>query len=196
MSRIEPLGDEELSQKQRELLERVEEVHGFIPNQQRIEARLPLVLESLLNLNRRIVFAGPLDLAFLEKVALVISREWGCGYCVGYHERSYRRALEKRGVSDEEIRELLTDWRRADLSKIEELLMEFAVKSVNEPENVTDEDVEGILEAGAEEDALVQLVAFVNLISGYNRFNLVFGTEPDDEEAEGGWLEIAERRDG
>jgi len=133
MSRIDPLEDEELSPKQKDLLERVEEVHGYVPNQQRIEARLPLVLETLIDLNRRVVFAGPLDLEFLEKVALVVSREMGCEYCIGYHEQSYARVLERRGLHDGELRELKQNWREAGLSEQEQGLMELAVRSVTLP---------------------------------------------------------------
>lgn len=192
MSGIEPLPDDELDERQLELLARVREVHGFVPNQQRIEVRLPLVMETLLDLNRRIVFEGPLEPEFLEKVALLVSREWGCSYCVGYHERSYRQLLEERGVPEERIRALVRDWREADLEPGEEALMEIALKSVKEAEAVTDEDIDRVLDAGVPEEALVQLVMFVNLISGYNRFNTVFATEPD--ERDGGWLGVAEDR--
>jgi len=51
--------------------------------------------------------------------------------------------------------------------------------------------VETLLDSGVEEEALIQLIQFVNLIAGYNRFNLVFSTDPDPVE-DGGWLEIAE----
>lgn len=191
MSRIEPPPEEEFEPLQDELVERLEDTHGFVPNQHRLDLHLPLVLESLLDLNRRVIFEGNLGPAFLEKLALIVSVENGCDYCVSYHANNYASLLEKRGLGTEELDAIRSgDWREADLDPLQETLVSLALEANDDPRSVTDEDVEEALDAGAEPRDLVQLIHFVNLIAGYNRFNTVFDTEVDDEM--GGWMATAE----
>lgn len=191
MSRIAPPPEEGLEEMQRELLERLEETHGFVPNQHRLDLHLPLVLESLLDLNRRVIFEGGLEPAFLEKLALIISVENDCDYCVTYHANNYAALLEERGLGTDEVGAIRSgNWRDADLTPLQEPLVELALTANDDPRSVTDEDVEAALDAGAEPRDLVQLVHFVNLIAGYNRLNTVFDTDLDDEM--GGWMAAAE----
>lgn len=166
-----------------ELLARVGEIHGFVPNQHELDAHLPLLLRSLLDLNRRVLLAGDLDPGFLERLALVLSVENECPYCMAYHEM----VLENRDVAPEEVAALEADWRDVGLSPREEALMAFALDVNADPHAVTDADVQALLERDVTEKDLVQLVHFVTLIRGYNTFNVVFDTDLDN--ADGGWTE-------
>lgn len=189
MSRIDP--PERRGDLEERLIDRLEETHGFVPNQHLLDLHLPLVLESLLDLNRRVVFEGDLDHVFLEKLALLISADNGCDYCISYHSNNYAALLERRGAPTEEVEALRRgDWRDAEFTEREAALVELALAANRDPSGVTDRDVQDTLDAGASERDLVQLVHFVTLIEGYNRFNTVFDTDVDDEM--GGWLAAAQ----
>lgn len=175
MSRIDPPTESEMGRLERELLERVEEIHGFVPNQHALDAHVPLLLRSLVDLNRRVLLAGDLDPLFLEKLALLISVENGCEYCVGYHET----ALEGR-ANPEEIRTLVDDWRAAEFTALERTMVDLALAANEDPHAVTDEQVEAVMDAGATAADLVQLMHFVTVIQGYNTFNVVFQTDLDE----------------
>ena len=183
MARIPLPTDDELDDQARTLLEQVEEVHGYVPNQHRLDAYFPLALRSLLDLNRRVILAGELDPVFLETVALILAVENDCAYCVAYH----LGVLEERGFTREELDVFRDDWRDAEFSPIERAYVELSVTVNDDPHSVTDEDIDRLLELGASNQDLVQLLHFVNLMRGYNTFNIVLQTDLDSER--GGWLE-------
>lgn len=183
MSRIPLPADEELDEQAKTLLEQVRDIHGFVPNQHRLDAYFPLVIRSLLDLNRRTILAGDLDPVLLETIALVLALENECEYCIAYH----LGVLEDRGFSPDELEVLREDWRDADFIPLRQAYVELAVSVNDDPHTVTDDDIDRLLELGASEQDLVQLLHFVNLMRGYNTFNIVLQTDLDDER--GGWLD-------
>lgn len=183
MSRIPLPADDNLDEQARSLLEQVEEIHGFVPNQHRLDAYFPLVLRSLLDLNRRTILAGDLDPVLLETIALVLAIENECDYCIAYH----LGVLEERGFSPAELEVLREDWREAEFTPLRRAYVELAVAVNDDPHSVTDEDIDRLRELGATEQDLVQLLHFVNLMRGYNAFNIVLQTDLDAER--GGWLD-------
>jgi len=183
MPRIPFPGDDDLDEQTRALLEQVEDVHGFVPNQHRLDAYLPLVLRSLLDLNRRVLLTGDLEPELLETIALIVAVKSECEYCIAYH----LAVLEAQGRPTAELDAILDDWRAVEFAAKEEALIGLAVTVVDDPHAVTDGDVDRLLDFGYSPADLVQLVHFVNLMRGYNAFNVVFGTDPDDER--GGWMD-------
>lgn len=182
MARIDPPDDDALSERDRELLAEIGEIHGFVPNQHELEAHFPLLLRSLLDLNRRVMLAGDLDPTLLETIALILADENDCEYCFHYHAMQ----LEQRsGVDRADIEALQGDWRDASFAPRRAALVEFAIQINEDPHDVTDEDIESLLAQGLTTQDLVQLVHFVNVMRGYNLFNVVFQTDLD--EASGGW---------
>ena len=183
MPRIPFPTEDDLDEQARTLLEQVEDVHGFVPNQHRLDAYLPLVLRSLLDLSRRVLLTGDLEPDFLETVALIVAVQSDCEYCVAYH----LDVLEGQGRSTAELEAILDDWRTVGFPTREAALIELAVTVVDDPHGVNDEDLDRLFDLGYSAADLVQLVHFVNLMRGYNAFNVVFQTDPDDER--GGWMD-------
>lgn len=182
MARIDLPTTDELDSTVTELLDQVADIHGFVPNQHRLEAHFPLLLRSLLDLNRRVILAGDLDSELLETIALILAMENECPYCEHYHAM----ILENRGFTGEEIARLERDWREWEFTDREETIVEFSVAINDDPHSITDEDVAAVLDAGPDEKDLVQLVHFTNLMRAYNTFNVVMDTDLDREE--GGWM--------
>jgi len=183
MARIPLPSDDELDDQARALLEQVEEVHGYVPNQHRLDSYFPLVLRSLLDLNRRVILAGDLDPVLLETIALILAIRNDCDYCIAYH----LSVLEDRGFPQEELEIIRDDWRDAEFSPFRRAIIELAVAINDDPHSIADEDIDRLLELGASEQDLVQLLHFVNLMRGYNAFNIVLQTDLDSER--GGWME-------
>lgn len=183
MARIEIPDHDELDSTTRELLDQVADIHGFVPTQHKLESHFPLLLRSLLDLNRRVILAGDLDPTLLETIALVLAVENGCGYCEHYHTR----ILENETFDEEAIERLKRDWREWDFTAREAVAVEFAVAVNDDPHSITDDDVDSVLDAGFDEQDLVQLLHFVNLMRGYNTFNVVLDTDLD--RTDGGWTE-------
>jgi uncharacterized peroxidase-related enzyme len=182
MARIDPPEESDLSDRDRELLAEISDIHGFVPNQHELEAHFPLLLRSLLDLNRRVMLAGDLDPTLLETIALILADETDCEYCFHYHAM---QLANRSGVDRADVEALQGNWRSANFSPRRQALVEFALTINADPHAVTDEDVADLREHGLTAQDLVQLVHFVNVMRGYNLFNVVFGTERDEES--GGW---------
>lgn len=183
MSRIDPPDDDDLDAATETLLDQISGIHGFVPNQHRLEAYFPLLLRSLLDLNRRVLLAGGLDPELLEVIALVLAVENECDYCRQYHAG----LLAEREITADGVDQLLEDWTDYDFAPRSRTIVEFAVTVNHDPHDIDDSDIEELIEYGLDEKDLVQLVHFVNLMGGYQTFNVVFDTDPDTER--GNWMQ-------
>jgi len=182
MSRIDPPDTGTLDSTVEELFAQIADIHGFVPNQHHLEAHFPLLLRSLLDLNRRVLLAGELDPDLLEIIAFVLAVENECEYCQRYHSR----LLEDRTISSEGIEQLRTNWRAYEFTQREQTIVEFAVTINASPHAVTDETIAELMRVGLSERALVQLVHFTSLMRGYHTFNIVFDTDEGDRD--GHWM--------
>ncbi len=73
---------------------------GMVPNLYRVMGHSPAALNGYLGLGKALE-SGHLEPALREKIALAISQENSCGYCLSAHSAIARMV----GVSDEEVRE-------------------------------------------------------------------------------------------
>lgn len=182
MSRIDPPDADALDSTVEELFAQIADIHGFVPNQHRLEAHFPLLLRSLLDLNRRVLLAGDLDPDLLEIIAFVLAVENECEYCQRYHGR----LLEDHTITAEGVEQLRSNWQAYEFTPRERTIVEFAVTVNANPHAVTDETIANLIEYGLSERALVQLVHFTSLMRGYHTFNIVFDT--DESDRDGHWM--------
>ncbi len=183
MSRIDPPPESAIDSDVEDLFEQIADIHGFVPNQHRLEAHFPLLLRSLLDLNRRILLAGQLAPETLEIIALVLAVENECEYCQHYHAA----LLAEHTISTEGVAQIREDWRQYEFTARRQAIIDFAVTVNTAPHAVTRTDIHHLREHGLNEQALVQLVHFVSLMRGYHTFNIVFDTDLDAQN--GSWLD-------
>jgi uncharacterized peroxidase-related enzyme len=107
---------------------------------------------------------GPLTPAQAEMIALVVSATNGCGYCVAHHGPRLAKA-----VGDEPLaRAIARDYREANLTARDRVLLDHAVALSCEPSERKLEDIERVREYGFDDPAILkatEIAAFYNMVN-------------------------------
>ncbi len=114
MSRIRALGYEEASSDVKEVFSEIESTLGIVPALFRTSAHFPPLLKANWEKVKAMMMGGNLPRKVKEAVAVLVSKDNACQYCVGAHTM----ALKAIGVLDRKIDRLLTEiLKRQDLAK-------------------------------------------------------------------------------
>jgi AhpD family alkylhydroperoxidase len=110
---------------------------------------------------------GNLDRGFKELLAAVIAHRRGAAICIAWHTTS--AAIEE---VDPERYAVAADFEASkdQLPEAERRAIEFAVASVENPAEVTDEDVEELREFGYDEADIVEIVTTAGTASKFANF--------------------------
>jgi uncharacterized peroxidase-related enzyme len=123
----------------------------------------PPVLEALHGLYRTLMEDPvPLTRAQAEMIAVVVSATNGCGYAVAHHGPQLARALGSEALA----RAVAMDYRAADLTARDRVLLDACVALTCEPSERTRADVERVREYGFDDPAILRataITAFFNL---------------------------------
>lgn len=137
----------------KELLEAINKKMGMIPNVYAVMAQAPSVLAGQMALGDSLA-NGSLSPALIEKIALVVSNDNSCGYCVAAHS-SIAASL---GISDEDI--IDAQKGRSD-DALEQAVLNLAI-SVNGNHGHGDNSaIRRALEAGLSEAQIIEVVGQV-----------------------------------
>jgi uncharacterized peroxidase-related enzyme len=112
-----------------------------------------------------------------ELVALVVSVENRCEVCV----ISHATALERQGVPKQTVDILSINWRRADLTRREKALAEFAWKLTAHAAEADESYLDGLRDAGLSEEEILEAVQIAAIFNANNRFNSVTGLRVNAE---------------
>lgn len=171
MPRIEPVSLDSATGKSKELLDGVQKKLGMVPNIMRTFAQSPALLQAYLGFSGGLSH-GVLSAKLREQIALAVSEQNGCGYCVAAHT-----AIGKAvGLSPQEA----SDARRgASPDGTTEAALHFAVRIVETRGWVTDDDLSGVRQAGYTDAQIVEIVGNAALSLFTNYFNHVVDTDAD-----------------
>ena len=171
MSRISTINPAEATGKAKELLDAVQATLGITPNMMRTMAQSPAVLEAYLNFNNALA-KGALNAKVREQIALVSAQTNGCGYCASAHTALGKLA----GLREEEIvaaRQVTANDPKTATA------LQFAQALIEKRGSVSDNDLQGVKEAGFSEGEIAEIVANVALNIFTNYFNETAKTEID-----------------
>lgn len=157
-----------------EVLSKVKERYGFIPNLAAYLAESPLVLNAVLNL------AGAFDKASLtpqeqQIVSLTVSTLNGCGYCKTVHT-----ALGRMAEIDPETLEATISFEPLPDKKLN-ALRDFTRKVVEEKGWVNEHDVQAFLAAGYTKAQVFEVVMGVAMKTLTNYSNHLASAVPNPE---------------
>jgi uncharacterized peroxidase-related enzyme len=119
---------------------------------------------------------APLSGTQAELIALVVSATNGCAYCVAHHGPRLAKALGDEPLA----RAVAKDYREANLTARDRVLLDSAVALTCEPAERKREDIERVREYGFDDAAILkatEIAAFYNLI---NRIVCALGVEMED----------------
>jgi uncharacterized peroxidase-related enzyme len=115
---------------------------------------------------------APLTRAQAEMIALVVSANNGCGYCVAHHGPKLARL-----AGEAFARDVARDYREANLAARDRVLLDLAVAVSCEPGERTAADLERLREYGFDEAGIVRAVEIAGFYAYVNRVALALGVE-------------------
>lgn len=145
-----------------------------LPNHHRIEAHFPEAMVPMSRASHALQEHGHLPPELQTKLRIAVSMANGCRYCTGV----FCTILSSEAGGEEIVKEFQRAFENGDLDGLERDVIEFAVKTTNDPRSITDEDVDYLRdEHGLTDRDLVEIIFVVNVVSSYNRMVDVFDAD-------------------
>lgn len=166
MPRIQPLAPSEGDQSLLETFKEIEGAFGMVPNLFRTYAHNPALLEANWTKVKALMMVGSLSRKAKEAIAVLVSKDNSCAYCVAAHTM----ALRSIGVSEEEIATIEVDLEKADFSGKELALLQFVRRANLAPRDITESEFQQVRDAGATDAEIVEALGVMELFIGFNRF--------------------------
>lgn len=171
MPRIQPVNKDTADTKTAQLLEGVNKKMGIVPNLVATMAQSNAVANAYLGFSSSLA-GGALSAKEREQIALVVSENNSCNYCLAAHSM-----LGKGAGLDEEA---ILNARRGNSSDPRtDAILKFASKLVADRGRVADSDIEGLRSADLTEGEIAEVIANVALNIFTNYFNHVAETDVD-----------------
>lgn len=128
------------------------------------------------------VMRGPSPLAAGERelIGAFVSRLNGCDYC----ESSHTKTAQRFGVDASLVAALADDIDRADVEAKLKPLLQFVKQLTLHPDKIDQGDVDAVLEADWDEEAVHAAVQVCAAFNAVNRIVLGLGVEADEATAE------------
>ncbi|MEI7473422.1 MAG: carboxymuconolactone decarboxylase family protein [bacterium] len=170
-NRINLLNQNEVSAETKELLNKVQQKFGGVPNVFKMMANSSAVLDSYLSFSGALS-NGKLDAKIAERIALYIAQRNSCEYCLAAHSL----IASKTGLSEEEI---MLSRRGASSSAKADAALKLANAVYETRGKVEDIDLANAREAGFDQEEILEIVGNVTLNILTNLLNNVAQTELD-----------------
>jgi uncharacterized peroxidase-related enzyme len=107
----------------------------------------------------------PLTAAQVELIAVVVSATNGCAYAVAHHGPKLAKALDDEALA----RAVALDYRAANLTARDRVLLDYAVALTCEPAERTGADIERVREYGFDDAAILKATEVTALFNQLNR---------------------------
>ena len=162
----------------RELWEKPLEKLGFVPNVLRAMALRP---EHLLGwwayYDELMRGESGLTKEQREMIAVVVSAQNRCHYCVVSHSAALRKLTGNPDLADQ----LATNYRYAPVTPAERAMLEYAVKLTIESSACTEEDVEALRAEGWTDEDILDIAQVAAMFNFTNRLASGLGWVPNPE---------------
>lgn len=164
MSRIVPVPSPPLSVAA--TFQEIEKAFGRVPNLFKTYAHHPPLLRANWNKVKAVMMEGSLTQKVKQTIAVLVSRDNSCSYCVAAHTA----ALRAIGVTSDEISVIEEDPDKADFTTKEKALIRFARKANREPLKISDAEFGALRETGATDAEIVEALGVMELFTAFNKF--------------------------
>jgi len=177
VSHIPPVPDDATGDAAR-LIEEDREAAGYVHNYTRLFARRPGVYAAWRQLNESIK-AG-MDLRRYELATIAAARQLRSSYCTLAHGQ----VLVRRFLEPAQVRDLVAHRSTEAIDELEAAVMELAEKVAADPTSVTRADVARLLDLGATEDDVFDVVLAAAARCFFSSVLEGLGVAPDAEFAD------------
>lgn len=149
-----------------EIFAEIEGSFGMVPNLFKTYAQHLPLLRANWDKVKAVMGEGSLSPKSKQAIAVLVSKDNGCAYCVAAHTG----ALRAIGVSDEEIKVIEEDLTQANFSAKERALIALARKANSAPLRISDQEFAAVKEAGASDAEIIEALGVMELFTSFNKF--------------------------
>jgi len=150
----------------KDIFAEIEGTFGRVPNLFKTYANHVPLLRANWNKVKAVMGEGSLDQKTKQTIAVLVSRDNGCAYCVAAHTG----ALRAIGVTDDEIKVIEENLAQANFSAKELALISFARKANTSPLRISDEEFSAVKQAGASDAEIIEALGVMELFTSFNKF--------------------------
>ena len=162
----------------RSLFQRAREKLGFIPNVFKVFAARPEHFKKWrAHFNEVTIGDSELTLAEREMIAVVVSAENHCLYCLTAHGAGLRQALGDQVLGDR----ITMDYRRAGLDERTTAMLDYAVKITKDPVACSEADIARLRATGFSDQAIWDIIETAAMYNFTNRVAAASGMLPNRE---------------
>ena len=167
MPKIEPIGKEAANDEVKAVYEDIEAAFGMVPNLFKTSAHYPPLLKANWEKVKGVMMGGLIPRKAKEAMAVLVSNDNGCDYCVAAHTA----ILRMLDVSEEEIALILNDeLEEAGIGKKEAALVRLAVAANANPNAIPGSIFNELRLEGASDAEIVEALGVMETFAGFNRF--------------------------
>lgn len=148
---------------------------GHIPNLFKAYAKYPPLLEANWNKFKVIMLDGKLRRNVKEAIALLISHDNECKYCIAAHTA----ALRSMRFDEEKIAGMLQNVLPLDFAEKEMALIKFARKTNDSWHKISVANIKELFDLGVDESEMLEAFGVMEMFIAFNRFADVMGVEID-----------------
>jgi uncharacterized peroxidase-related enzyme len=178
IARLRVPAEDEVSDEVRELWAPALEKLGFVPNVQRAFALRPShLLAWTAHYDELMRGDSGLSKPQREMIAVVVSATNRCHYCVVSHSAALRKLTKDPVLVDQ----LASSWKYAQLEPRERAMLEFAVKLTEASDQMTEQDVQALRDAGWSDEDIFDIGEVAAMFNFTNRLASGFGWLPNRE---------------
>lgn len=157
------------------ILHEISRAFGRVPNLFQAYAKHPPLLESNWNKVKQVLLKGRLSRLPKEVIALLVSHDNGCVYCVAAHSA----ALRSMGMDDRRLAEMIRGNLSDHLKARDMELVRFAREANQRIHTIDKGDIDRLLSLGYTEAEIVEALGVMELFAGFNRFARAMEIEID-----------------
>ena len=162
----------------RELILSVQEKSGFVPNVFLALAARPAEFRAFIAYHDALMEAeGNLTKAEREMIVVATSSYNQCQYCVVAHGAILRIRAKDPLIADQ----IVANYRKADITLKQRVMLDFALKVAKEANAVSEADFELLRSHGFNDDDIWDITAITGLFGFSNRMANVMSLRPNDE---------------
>jgi uncharacterized peroxidase-related enzyme len=163
----------------REMMLKVQEKAGFIPNVFLTLAHRPDEFRAFFAYHDALMLREATGLSKAEREMIVVATSGvnHCQYCVVAHGAILRIYAKNPLIADQ----VAIDHRKADLTARQKAMLDFAVKLARAPETVNDADYQSLRDHGFSEEDIWDIGGITAFFALSNRMAHLIAMRPNDE---------------
>jgi len=166
MARISGIEKQQTSKDMQDIFAEIEGAFGMVPNLFKTYSHFPPLLKANWNKVKEVMMQGSLSRKTKEAIALLVSKDNSCAYCVAAHTA----ALKSIGVTEKEINIIESEIEKSMFTEKERELITFARKANKDPNGITDKEFGKLKKAGASDSEIVEALGVMELFTAFNKF--------------------------